>query len=302
MRFKRRRDASAAAKAIHPLSEKSRALATAPVEREVARLSPALLLTTADAPRRRKAPRRVFRWIEQESPWGGIKNPGASPSVSDLTRVGWDPSPRPPNSSLPGRRGFKHPFRLHAPLSDCSGPRPCRLLRRGSSRGGRPEPLLQLLGRATLPATPLKRSCAPPPPDRLAAVFLFETPSAPRHFSSRSSMRVAVSRPTRLPVMRATVRATIPPVRRRPAGVSRAVGQDHVALAPWWRISASASACASRRASWRRCSHRSSFSKDEPRRGRAPRRRWIATVSRPSFSDTWPLSQFRRVARWGGPC
>jgi hypothetical protein len=59
--------------------------------------------------------------------------------VPDLTRVGWDPSARVAKSSWPRRRGFKDAFRLHAPLSDCSGSRRCRLLRRrGSSRGGRP--------------------------------------------------------------------------------------------------------------------------------------------------------------------
>ena len=59
--------------------------------------------------------------------------------MPDLTRVGWDPSARVAKSSWPRRRGFKDAFRLHAPLSDCSGSRRCRLLRRrGSSRGGRP--------------------------------------------------------------------------------------------------------------------------------------------------------------------
>jgi hypothetical protein len=40
MSFWRRCDASAAAKVIHPLSEKSRGLASAPVEREAARAYP----------------------------------------------------------------------------------------------------------------------------------------------------------------------------------------------------------------------------------------------------------------------
>jgi hypothetical protein len=63
---------------------------------------------------------------------------------------------RLPKPSWPRRRDFKRAFRQRAPLSDCSGSRLCRLLRRrGNNRGGRPEPLLQLPGRATLPAAPL---------------------------------------------------------------------------------------------------------------------------------------------------
>ena len=42
---------------------------------------------------------------------------------------------------------------------------------------------------------------------------------------------VAVSSPTCLPVMDATMSATTSPVHRRPAGVSCAVFQNHVALA-----------------------------------------------------------------------
>ena len=44
----------------------------------------------------------------------------------------------PPNRGRGRRSGNKHAFRLRAPLSDCYGSRPCRLLqRRGSSRGDR---------------------------------------------------------------------------------------------------------------------------------------------------------------------
>ncbi len=51
-------------------------------------------------------------------------------------------------------------FRLRAPLSDCSGSKPCRLAAAaGQWQGRQTEPLLQLLGRATLPAAPLTRSC-----------------------------------------------------------------------------------------------------------------------------------------------
>jgi hypothetical protein len=70
---------------------------------------------------------------------GENKKSGGRPSVPDLTRVGWDPSARPPNSSRGVGLGDKHSFAKCAALSDCYGSRPCRpLRRRGRGRGGRP--------------------------------------------------------------------------------------------------------------------------------------------------------------------
>jgi hypothetical protein len=98
---------------------------------------------------------------------------------SDAPRRG--SSGRPPNPSWPRRRGLKHPFRPHAPLSDCSGSRRCRLLRRRvCSREGRPKPRLQSLGRATLPAAPLTRSCGRRPQRRTASRLSWPIFSSPR--------------------------------------------------------------------------------------------------------------------------
>jgi hypothetical protein len=68
--------------------------------------------------------------------------------VPDPDAPGWDPRPGPPTRGRGVGFGDKHSFAKRAALSDCSGSRPCRLLRRRvCSRGGRPEPRLQLRGR-----------------------------------------------------------------------------------------------------------------------------------------------------------
>jgi hypothetical protein len=94
----------------------------------------------------------------------------------------------------------------------------------------------------------------------------------------RSSIRVAVSTPTRLPVIRATMSATL---RRctgvRPAWVVPSVRITSLLPLPSLTIGLGAavpderpSACDSRRASWRRLSHRNIIAAHG--RGRAPRR------------------------------
>jgi hypothetical protein len=99
---------------------------------------PRLILTTTDAPRRRKTPRRVFRGIDQGSPWGE-KKIGGRPVCARVCRNARGSSARDPTRGRGVGLGDKHSFAKRGALSDCSGPKSSRLLRRrGSSSGGRP--------------------------------------------------------------------------------------------------------------------------------------------------------------------
>jgi hypothetical protein len=75
--------------------------------------------------------------------------------VPDPDAPGWDACRAPPNRSRGRRLENKNSFRLHAPLSECSGSRPCRLLRRRGQWQGE-------AGRATSPVGWVARHCQRP--------------------------------------------------------------------------------------------------------------------------------------------